>query len=132
MGQAAWLIHSAAMQRACRGLSFLFRPSTHTYSCAHSFAHSYSAWRLPLLQLTLVLPLQGETCAELLTLGLIFLLFLPISSVSCCRSLEETKDGADEPRPGFRGEEENIVNSHHLLLPAMFGVAKEIREFQAL
>lgn len=40
-----------------------------------------SAWRLPLLQLTLVLPLLGEMCAELLTPGLIFLLF-PISFIS--------------------------------------------------
>lgn len=84
----------------CRGLSFLFRPSTHTHTHADSRARSLtlslSAWRLPLLQLTLVLPLQGETCTELLTLGLIFLLFLPISSVSCCWSLEETKDGGGE------------------------------------
>lgn len=40
-----------------------------------------SAWRLPLLQLTLVLPLLGEMRAELLTPGLIFLLF-PISFIS--------------------------------------------------
>lgn len=46
-----------------------------------SLSFSVSAWRLPLLQLTLVLPLLGEMCAELLTPGLIFLLF-PISSIS--------------------------------------------------
>lgn len=50
-------------------------------SFTHSLSFSVSAWRLPLLQLTLVLPLLGEMCAELLTPGLIFLLF-PISSIS--------------------------------------------------
>lgn len=54
-------------------------PSTLTHTPSTSL--SLSAWRLPLLQLTLVLPLLGEMCAELLTPGLIFLLF-PISSIS--------------------------------------------------
>lgn len=73
----------------CRGLSFSsYPPTTTSYSLLppqSSFTHSLSlcvsAWRLPLLQLTLVLPILGEMCAELLTPGLIFLLF-PISSIS--------------------------------------------------
>lgn len=71
----------------CGGLSFLFQPlpppppHTHTHSLTLPLPLSLSAWRLPLLQLTLVLPLLGEMCAELLTPGLIFLLF-PISSIS--------------------------------------------------
>lgn len=57
------------------------RTTTNHPSFTHSLSFSVSAWRLPLLQLTLVLPLLGEMCAELLTPGLIFLLF-PISSIS--------------------------------------------------
>lgn len=72
MGWAARLLtRLAAMQRA---------PLPHPHHRHHRSA-SLSAWRLPLLQLTLVLPLLGEMCAELLTPGLIFLLF-PISSIS--------------------------------------------------
>lgn len=131
MGRAAWLIHSVAIQR-----TFFLVPTLHTHVCTLTCSLALSAWRLPLLQLTLVLLLQGETCAELLTLGLIPLLF-PVNSVSSCRRLwkrqrTERRKDTDKAWPGFRGEEENIVNSHHLLTPAMFGVAKEIREFQAL
>lgn len=71
----------------CGGLSFSSypplppSPQPAPRSLTHSLSLSLSAWRLPLLQLTLVLPLLGEMCAELLTPGLIFLLF-PISSIS--------------------------------------------------
>lgn len=78
----------------CSGLSFSVHPTFSHHSRHHplnlrpysltfslSLSLSISAWRLPLLQLTLVLQLLGEMCAELLTPGLIFLLF-PISSIS--------------------------------------------------
>lgn len=72
---------------------------------------SVSAWRLPLLQLTLVLPILGEMCAELLTPGLIFLLF-PISSISSSWRLRERQRGGGRDgdkelrrRPEWKREE---------------------------
>lgn len=86
MGWAARLLTRLAAMR--RALFLILPPTTAIPSTSPSFTHSHSlslfalsAWRLPLLQLTLVLPLLGEMCAELLTPGLIFLLF-PISFIS--------------------------------------------------
>lgn len=96
-----------------------------------SLTLSLSAWRLPLLQLTLVLPLLGEMCGELLTPGLIFLLF-PISSISSSWRLwrRQRMGGGVRIRSwggGRSGWErrENIVNSHHLFKLTMFGTAEE-------
>lgn len=127
----------------CRGLSFSSPPTTTTTipappSFTHLLTHSLpslsvSAWRLPLLQLTLVLPLLGEMCAELLTPGLIFLLF-PISSISSSWRLWRRQRmgggvGIKGWGGGWRGRErrEKIVNSHHLFKLTMFGAAKEWR-----
>lgn len=103
-------------------------PFTHP-SFTHSLSFSLSAWRLPLLQLTLVLPLLGEMCAEPLTSGLIFLLF-PISSISSSWRLWRRQRmgrgvGIRGLGGGRSGRRENIVNSHHLFKLTMFAAAKE-------
>lgn len=126
LGWAARLLtRLAAMQRAL----FLILPPPTPFT--HSFSLSFSAWRLPLLQLTLVLPLLGEMCAELLTPGLILLLF-PISSISSSwRLWRRQRMGGGVGIRGWGGgrsgkeRRENIVNSHHLFKLTMFGAAKE-------
>lgn len=56
----------------CHAVRSLSHPAS-SQPPVHSVSLSFSgsAWRLSLLQLTLVLPLLGKMCAELLTLGLI-------------------------------------------------------------
>lgn len=99
----------------CRGLSFSSFPhhcrrhpliSPHPSSLTHSLSLSASAWRLPLLQLTLVLPILGKMRAELLTPGLIFLLF-PISSISSSWRLwkRQRTGGGKRRRPEWKREE---------------------------
>lgn len=92
-------------------------PSLFTHSLTLSL--SLSAWRLPLLQLTLVLPLLGEMCAELLTPGLIFLLF-PISSVSSSwRLWKRQRMGEGVGIRSVRECRNSIVNSHHNFILTM-------------
>ncbi len=136
MGWAARLLtRLAAMQRA---LFLILPPHHHHHPLIHpphslTLSLSLSAWRLPLLQLTLVLPLLGEMCAELLTPGLIFLLF-PISSISSSWRLWKRQKLGGRVRirvcgGGQSGRErrENIVNSHHLFKLTMLGATKEGR-----
>lgn len=111
LGWAARLLtRLAAMQRA---LFLILPPTTSSPPLSFTHARSLSAWRLPLLQLTLVLPLLGEMCAELLTPGLIFLLF-PISSISSSRRLwrRQSTGGGGEDAAGVEERGGRILSTH--------------------
>lgn len=124
LGLAAHLLSRlAAMQRA------LFLPRTPTiipFSPLFTYSLSLSAWRLPLFQLTLVLPLLGEMYAELLTPGLIFP-FFPISSTSSSwRLWRRQRTGGEGGIRGWERESRGrIVNSHRLFKLTMFGAGLE-------
>lgn len=74
---------------------YAMRPTTSSSSLPHahslSLSLSISAWRLSLLQLTLVLPLLGKMCTELLTPGLILLPFTHKLHLELQETLEEAK-----------------------------------------